>query len=201
MSTDRVLRLISRTIDGVEALVNIESGEIFIDVPATTPQYIRVEEGDMIQEGDIRSRTEKELEAPTLRKWTVEQIGRNTVVGTDLETGEQHEWERESLEKQLAIGALSTNLTNFDRINVTGEAKGSNHEGQTGEESIVVILYGNDGRKFTQTYRVIDDESDGDERHVELMESDERVEMFEPDLRKRFDQVVEHTLETEGYAV
>ncbi len=32
MSTGRVLRLISRTINGVEALVNTESGEIFIDV-------------------------------------------------------------------------------------------------------------------------------------------------------------------------
>ncbi|WP_224333855.1 hypothetical protein [Haloprofundus halobius] len=201
MSTDRVLRLISRTIDGVETLVNTESGEIFIDVPAATPQYIRVEEGDTIQEGDTRSRTERELESPTLRKWTVERIGRGTVVGTDIETGERREWERESLEKQLAIGGLSTNLTSFDRMNVTGGAKSPGHRGETGEESLIVVLYGNDARRFIQTYRVVDDESGGGERRVELMEPDERVESFDPDLRKRFDRAVEQALQTEGYVI
>ena len=155
----------------------------------------------MILEGDIRSRKEEELESPSLRKWTIERIGPKTVVGTDQETGEQHEWERESLEKQLAIGGLSTNLTDFDRVNVTGGAKTLNHEEETGEESIIVVLYGNDGRKFTQTYHAINDGTDGDERRVELMESDRRVEMFEPDLRERFDQAVERALRNEGYTV
>ncbi|MFC6826631.1 hypothetical protein [Halopelagius fulvigenes] len=201
MSTDKVRKLISRTIDGADALVNTESGEIFIDVPAETPQYIRVEEGDVIQEGDIRSRTEEELDSPTLRKWTVEEIGRKRVVGTDTETGEQREWERESLEKKLAIGSLSTNLTSFDRTNVTGGAKKSDNEEQTGEESIVVVLYGDDGRKFTQKYHALDDESGGDERYAELMESDERIETFEPGLRVRFDQAARRALQTEGYEI
>ena len=201
MSADKVRKLISRTIDEVEALVNTESGEIFIDVPAENPQYIRVEEGDTIQEGDARSRTEGELESPSLRKWTIETIGSKTVVGTDKETGEQREWERESLEKQLAIGGLSPKLTGFDRVNVTGGAKKSNHEGLTDEDSLNVLLYGNDGRRFTQTYRVIDDGTDGDERRVELMEADRRVEMFDPDLRARFDRVAERALGDEGYTV
>ena len=201
MSTDKVRKLIARTIDGVETLVSTESGEIFINVPAENPQYIRVEEGDVIQEGDARSRTEEELESPSLRKWTVEKIKPKTVVGTDQETDEQHEWERESLERQLAIGGLSTNLTDFDRVNVTGEAKASNQEGRTDTDSLSVILYGNDGRKFTQMYRVIDDGTDGDERRVELLESDRRVETFEPDLRKRFEQATERALENEGYTV
>ena len=201
MSADKVRKLISRTIDGVEALVNTESGEIFIDVPAENPQYIRVEEGDVIQEGDARSRTEEELESPTLRKWTIDQIGPKTVVGTDQETGEQQEWERESLETQLAIGGLSTNLTDFDRVNVTEEAKASNHEGRADEGALNVIFYGNDGRKFTQTYRVIDDGTDGDERRVELMESDRAIELFEPDLRTRFDRAAERALGNEGYTV
>lgn len=200
MSTDRVRKLISRTIEGVEALVNTESGEIFIDIPAENPQYIRVEEGDTIQEGDARSRPKEELESPSLRKWTIERIGPTTVVGTDQQSGERHEWERESLEKQLAIGRVSTDLTEFDRVNVIAGAETSNHEEQTGEKSLTVVLYGNDGQQFTQTYRILDEEAGGDARHVELLEPEKHVETFAPDLQERFEQAVEHALRNEGYA-
>ncbi|WP_254535575.1 hypothetical protein [Halomarina litorea] len=201
MSTNSVRKLISRTIDGVEALVNTESGEIFIDVPAETPQYIRVGEGDVIREGDVRSRAEKELDSSTLKRWTVERIGRKTVVGTDEETGERREWERDSLERQLATGGLSTTLTDFERTNVVGGTKTADHEGEMSRESVVVILYGSDGRKFTQTYRVTGVGTDGDGQRVELVESDKRAEAFEPALRERFDQTAEDALRKEGYAL
>lgn len=196
MSTGKARRLIERTIDGVEALVNTESGEIFIDIPAVTPRYISAEEGDVLREGDVRSRKQNELDSPTLRKWTITEIRPDAVVGTDQETGERHEWERESLEKQLAVGGLSTNLTSFDRMSVVSGVNPTQAR-ETSEESIVVVLYGNDGRTFTQTYQV--DGADGDERLVELLEPDKRAETFEPILRKRFDQAIEHALRTEGY--
>lgn len=200
MSNDRARNMVSRSIEGVETLVSTESGEIFVDVPASNPRYIRVEEGDTVQEGDIRSRTPDELASESLRKWTVETIGPETIIGADRETGERREWDRESLEQKLAIGGLSTNLTDFERVKVSGGADASNGD-EPGSDEVSVTVYGNDSRKFTETYRRIDGDGDGDERRLELTESDERVERFEPELRERFDQAVELALRNEGYAV
>lgn len=203
MSSNTVRRLISRTIEGVEALVTTESGEIFLDVPAETPRYIHVVEGATIQEGDIRSRTAKELESPTLRKWTVETIGRKTVEGTDRETGEEIEWDREELETKLAIGALSTNLVDFGRVNVIRGPATENHEEGLDEDSatVSVIAYGNDGQKFSQTYRLVGTDAGSEDRRVELEASDERVKTFETELRERFDRAVEEALDDEGYTL
>lgn len=200
MHNERVRELISRTIDGMEALVNAESGEIYIEIPAENAQFIHVKEGDTVQEGDIRSRTAEELEAPSLTKWTIETIGRETVVGTDQETGEPHEWDRKSLEKKLAIGEFSTNLRDFDRVSVAGATTTSNHDERLDEDTITVVLHGNDGQKFTQTYRLVDADSGGNERRVELTESDERLETIDSDLQMRFRRAVEQALRDEGYA-
>lgn len=196
METDRERKMESRTIEGTEALVNVESGEIFIDIPAASARYIRVKEGGTVREGDIRSRTEEELESPTLRKWTIETIGPETVIGTDQKTGERREWDREALERKLATGGLSTNLTDFERVDVT-DRKADDSD----ERSVVAVVYGNDGRKFTQTFRHVDGETDGDERQLEPKKADERIEEFEADLRERFDRAVELGLRNEGYAI
>ena len=191
--------LVSRTIEGVEALVGTDSGEIFIDVPAANPRYIRVRDGDVIQEGDVRSRTEEELASGSLEKWTIETIGPETVIGTDQESGERREWDRESLEQQLAIGGLSTNLTDFERVNV-GASKSEEEAGRRSDEkTVTVTVYGNDSQKFTQSYRHAD--AGGDERILELIDSDDRVEEFEPDIRAKFDQAIEFGLRNDGYAV
>ncbi|WP_312909482.1 hypothetical protein [Natronosalvus caseinilyticus] len=193
--------LASRTIEGVEALVSTESGEVFIDVPAANPRYIRVEEGDVIQEGDARSRTEEELASDSLRKWTVDTIGPETVIGTDRETDERREWDRESLEQKLAIGSLSTNLTDFERVNVGGSHTADRDDGRSDEQLVTVTAYGNDSRKFTQSFRHVDVDEGSDERRLELAKSDKRIDGFEDDLRKQFNEAVEFALRNEGYAV
>ncbi|USZ70260.1 hypothetical protein [Natronosalvus halobius] len=201
MSNVSERNLASRTIEGVEALVSTESGEVFIDVPAANPRYIRVEEGDVIQEGDTRSRTEEELASDSLRKWTVDTIGPETVIGTDRETDERREWDRESLEQKLAIGSLSTNLTDFERVNV-GEPRTADRDGGRSDEQLVTVTaYGNDSRKFTQSYRLVDVDEGGDERRLELAKSDKRIEGFADELRKEFNEAVELALRNEGYAV
>lgn len=68
MSNDSDRKLVTRTFEGVETLVSTGPGEIFIDVPEAKARYIRVVEGDTVQEGDIRSRTAEELESASLRK-------------------------------------------------------------------------------------------------------------------------------------
>lgn len=202
MIDNGVRELISRTIDGVEALVDTRSGEIFLDVPASEPNYIRVREGDTVREGDIRSRTEQELESTSLDRWTIEDIGRETVVGTDEETGQRREWDRESLERRLAIGGLSATLTDFERVHVIGESDTQRREGRgSNEGAVIVSVYGNDGRKFVRTYRRSDEGSGAAESRLELVDSDTRVAEFEPGLQERFDRVVERALRDEGYAV
>lgn len=178
----------------METLVSTESGEIFVDIPDANARYVRVEEGETVQEGDIRSRSSEELASESLRKWTIETIGPETVIGTDRETGERREWDREELEQALAIGGFSTNLSGFERATVSGGADAST------EESVTVTVYGNDSRKFTQTYRLVDD-ADRDERRLELAAADERVKTFEADLREQFDSAVALALRNEGYAV
>ena len=197
MANDSIQSLISRTIEGVEALVGTESDEIFIEIRVDTPQYVRVREGDLVQEGDIRSETAGDLESASLEKWTVESIGAETVVGTDRKTGERREWSREELERKLASGGLSTNLTGFERVHVVGtETAGPAEESE--RDSITVAVYGDDGRTFTRTYRP---DADGDGRNLELVDPDERVENFDPELRAEFDRTVAGALEDEGYAV
>ncbi|QLG63965.1 hypothetical protein HUG12_02990 [Halorarum salinum] len=196
MTTDREREMEPRTIEGTDALVNVESGEIFLDVPAASPRYIRVEEGGTVREGDIRSRSEGELESPSLRKWTIETIGPETVIGTDRKTGERREWERTTLERQLATGALSTTLTDFERVNVT-DRKGDD----SNERSVVAVVYGNDGEKFSRTFRPVDGETGGEERRLEPVDADDRIGEFEDELRERFDRAVELALRNEGYAV
>ncbi|ELZ15138.1 hypothetical protein C477_18160 [Haloterrigena salina JCM 13891] len=194
MRKDNDRSLVSRTIEGAETLVSTEPGEIFVDVPAANARYVRVEEGDTVQEGDIRSRSAEELASESLRKWRIETIGPETVIGTDRETDERHEWNREELEQKLAIGGFSTNLSGFERATVSGPGDESNGE------SVTVTVYGNDSRKFTQTYRPVDD-TDRDERRLELAATDERVETFDDDVRERFESTVALALRNEGYAV
>ncbi|NUB90648.1 hypothetical protein HTZ84_14625 [Haloterrigena sp. SYSU A558-1] len=194
MRNDSDRSLVSRTIEGTETLVSTEPGEIFVDVPAANARYVRVEEGDTIQEGDIRSRSAEELASESLRKWRIETIGPETVIGTDRETDERREWDREELEQKLAIGGFSTNLSGFERATVSGPVDESNGE------SVTVTVYGNDSRKFTQTYRPVDD-TDRDERRLELAAADERVETFDDDVRERFESTVALALRNEGYAV
>lgn len=200
MDKDTVRSLISRTIEDVEALVNTEPGEIFLDVPAADPRYIRVEEGGTVREGDIGSRSEEELEAPSLRKWTIEEIGSKTVTGVDLDSGEQEEWDREAFERKLATGAYSAKLSDFERVNVIGgSSKTSGGEGGTERESVTVVVFGNDGRKFTRSYRRLDSDVEGDGVPLELTESGEQTAEFGDELQERFDNAVKHALRSEGY--
>lgn len=201
MNKNTVRNLISRTIEDVEALVNTKTGEIFLDVPASDPRYIRVEEGDTVREGDILSRSEEELEAPSLRKWTIEEIGADTITGVDLHSGEQEKWDRETFERKLATGGYSVKLSDFERVNVIGGSSkhADDEEGGSDGESVTVVVFGNDGRKFTKTHSLRDGDADGPDPYLELTESDERIADFDAELQERFDTAVEHALRSEGY--
>lgn len=186
-----------QTIDGVEALINLHPGELFLDIPASTPRYIRVREGDQIQEGDVRTQTSQAMKSQTLSKWRVETISEDTVTGVDLETGESQEWDREWLVKHLGSGEFSVELTEFDRVSVSessgpGAPRGDEERDERSLR-VIVSVYGNNGQKFTQVYS-----SDSDDwESLKLVKKNNDVEEFSEELREKFDAAVTEALELE----
>jgi len=188
----------TRTIDGVEALVNVDPREIFIDLPASNPRYIRVQEGDRIQEGDVGTQSTAEMAGPRLTHWVIESITEETVLGRDTETHETREWDREQLIQRLAAGEFSAELVTFDRVSVTEiEEWGGRHSPKGAEEVkpyVVIIAYGNNGGKFTQLYAATEV---GDWESLEVVQQDSHVQAFSDELRTHFDAAVREALEVE----
>jgi hypothetical protein len=197
--TDHTKKTIEpRTIDGVEALVNVDPGEIFIDLPASNPRYIRVQEGDRIQEGDVGTQSTAEMAGPLLTHWVIESITAETVIGRHTETNESREWDREQLTQRLGTGGLSAELATFDRVSVTEvEEWGGRHSPRGAEEMkpyVVVVVYGNNGGKFTQLHAATEA---GDWDSLEVVQQDSHVRAFSDGLRAHFDDAVRDALEVE----
>lgn len=186
-----------KTIDGVEALVNLDPGELFVDLPINTPRYIRVREGDQIQQGDVRTQPD-EMGSQTLSKWRIETITTDTVTGIDSATGESQEWDREWLIQHLGTGGFSVELVEFDRVSVavTTESSVSNPDDQqdTVRPQIHVNVYGNNGQKFTQLYTTT--ELDNWES-LSVVRENPHVQKFGEELKKKFDAAIAKAIEAE----
>ncbi|WP_435361806.1 hypothetical protein [Haloarchaeobius sp. DFWS5] len=190
--------IVTRTIDGVEALVSVDPAEIFIDLPVSNPRYIRVQEGDRIQEGDVDTQSTAEMAGPLLTHWVIESITEETVIGRDTKTNETQEWDREQLIQRLGAGEFSTELTTFDRVSVTDlEDWRGRHTSEGSEEVkpyVVAVVYGNNGGKFTQLYAATEA---GDWDSLEVVQQDSHVQAFSDELRTHFDDAVREALEVE----
>ena len=187
-----------QTIDGVEALVNLGPGELFLDLPANTPRYIRVREGDQIQEGDVRTQTSQTMESQTLTRWRIEDISPETVTGVAVDTGETQEWDREWIVQHLGSGGFSVELTDFDRVNVseiTGvdSTPADDRDSEAGPR-VAVTAYGNNGQKFTQLYATTEP---GDWESLSLAKPDRHVQTFSEEVREKFDAAVARAIEME----
>ncbi|WP_435157915.1 hypothetical protein [Haladaptatus sp. DFWS20] len=199
MSNENSKRTVEvRTIDGVDALVNTDPGEIFIDLPASNPRYIRVQEGDRIQEGDVSTRTTAEMAGPLLTNWQIESITAETITGTDTDTGETREWDREQLTHRLGAREFSAELTTFDRVSVTKVEEWPGRQPVEDIEEVkpyvIAIAYGNNGEKFTQLYAATES---GDWDSLEVVQQDTTIKDFSDELRNRFDDAVQKTIEVE----
>lgn len=188
----------SQTIDGVEALINLDPGEIFLDLPVRTPRYIRVEEGDQIQEGDVHTQTSQTMDSQTLSRWQIDEITADTVTGIDVDTGESKAWDREWLVEQLGTGGFSATLTDFDRVSVSETTGfGRSHPGDPDDIAnphVIVTVYGNNGQQFTQLYSATEP---GDWGAITLVRQDHHVEEFSEELREKFDAAVSRAVELE----
>lgn len=197
MTDDPIRSLEPRTIGGTEVLVSTEPDEVFLDIPATGQDYVRVVEGELVREGDVRMRDGHDLDSQTLQAWRVEEITAERVRGPNIDTGEPAEWDRESLEQNLADGTLSTDLTGFERADVPQRTTPDSESDTT---DVIVTIYGNNGQRFQQTFHPTDDGETPD-RRLELAHSDPKIDAFDDDLREKFRRAVEIALQSEGYAV
>ncbi|MEM4782651.1 MAG: hypothetical protein QXG03_13960 [Halalkalicoccus sp.] len=200
---NRETTVVTREIQGVTAGIGTDEREIFIDLPINRPIYIRVREGDHVQEGDVRARGTFELGAggsklasTTLQTWVVEEITPETVTVRDITTDEPEQWDRADCEESLATGVVSTNLTDFERVSVVRTEPHDTEELADRTPHVTVTAYGNDGRKFTRTYR-LDPETDS----LEHWHQDRSIETFDDTLASAFERRVEETLEEDGYAI
>ncbi len=198
--------IVTREIQGKTAGIGLDEHEIFIDLPITRPIYIRVGEGDHVQEGDVRARGTfevgtggSELASTTLQTWVVEEITAETVTVCDLATDEPAHWDRKECEENLATGVVSTNLTDFERVSVvrTGSWDDADeNEGDRGDPHVTVTAYGNDGRKFSRTYRLA-----AETETLERWHQDRSIETFDENLAARFERRIEAALGADGYTV
>lgn len=193
--------VVTREIGGVTAGIGTDEGEIFIDLPINRPIYIRVEEGDHIQEGDVRARGTfelgaggSELASTTLQTWVVEGITPETVTVRDVATDEPEEWNRTDCEENLATGVVSTNLTDFERVSIVQTGPWDD-DVDRGEPHVTATAYGNDGRKFSRAYRLVDAGS------IEHWYQDRAIETFDENLTLEFERRLEAALAEDGYTI
>lgn len=199
---ERETTTVTREIQGTVAGIGLDENEIFIDLPINRPVYIRVREDDHIQEGDVRARGTfelgdggSELASTTLQTWAVEEITSEAVTVRDLTTDEPEQWNRTDCEENLATGVVSTNLTEFERVSIVRTGPREGEDG--GTPHVTVTAYGNDGRKFSRTYRLLD----ADAGTIEHWHQDRSIETFDDNLAIEFERRVEAALTEDGYAV
>lgn len=168
--------------------------EIYVERRAGRPAYIRVREGDYVQEGDAFHREWLGVSSPALDTWKVVEITPDRVRGEHVDTGESTEWGRTDLEKGLAVGRHSTNLTDFEVVSVYEAGSWS---AENDRPYVSVVAYGDNGLKYGRRYRFADRES----KTLELWRADEPRGGFTESQAKRLDERVRAALEDDGYRV
>lgn len=133
-----------RRLPGLEARFVAEPNEIFVELCAGRPSYVRLREGD----AEYRERTG---ESTPLQSWTVTDVTPERVRADGEDGGESREWSRTGVERGLAVGTYSTGLTDFERVS-TLEVGGRGDD----EPYVTVIAYGDNGLKYGRGYRFDD---------------------------------------------
>ncbi|WP_435064910.1 hypothetical protein [Halobaculum sp. EA56] len=195
------------TVDGDRARIGTDPSEIYIELRLGSPAYIHVREGDYLQEGDPFRRERVGADAPTLDTWEVTEITPETVVARDLDTDEAVTMDRETVERRLATGEYSTNLTDFEWVSVyqVGDWDEYDPEGDrddadtryTGRPYVSVVAYGDNGLKYGRRYRFVEPDS----TEVYLWKEDRPLRGFDGDVEDLLDRRIRAALEADGYAV
>lgn len=189
--------------EGLDARFGTAPDEIYVVLRAGRPAYVRLRPGKFLQEGDSFHREELGLSSPTLETWEVTEITDDEVAGEVLDSREPVEWGREHVERGLAIGEYSTNLTDFEAVSVVQTGRWRDYGGEGGgyrytdRPYVTVIAYGDNGLKYGRRYEFVDDEA----AELELRTQDEAIEAFAEPVAERFERQVRAALEADGYTV
>jgi hypothetical protein len=198
-STDRYTSIERRTIAGQEARIGTDPDEVRVEWRPGRAVYHRVRVGDLIKNAD------SDVSSPRIDEWRVTEITAERVVGEDTKTGEEREWDRETLERGLVIGNYATNLTDFELVTAYPVGSWEDYGTEEGDEYayhgrpyLTVVAYGDNGEKYGRRYRFVEDGNDTD---LELWEEDMKTERIGDEMRARLDEVVESALESDDYRV
>ncbi len=191
--------------EGIDARFGTAPEEIYVVLRAGRPAYVRLREGKYLQEGDSFHREQLGHDSPSLATWAVTSVTADEVVGEATDTGERVVWDREHVERGLAIGEYSTNLTEFEAVSVVQTGRWRDHDADapdggyryTDRPYVTVIAYGDNGLKYGRRYEFVDDER----TELELWTQDASIEGFAEPVAERFERQVRAALEADGYAV
>lgn len=195
----------TKRFEGFDARFGTDPEEIYIELRMGSPAYIHLREGDYLQEGDAFHREQLGMASPTLDTWEVVDVTPDSVVGRDIDTGEEVTLAREEVEKGLAVGKYSTNLTDFEWVSVYQVGEWAEYDPEdedsgtqyTGRPYVSVVAYGDNGLKYGRRYRFVAPESN----ELSLRKADEPRGGFSEAVAERLDQRVHAALEADGYFV
>lgn len=195
----------TKRFESFDARFGTDPKEIHIELRMGSHAYIRLREGDYLQEGDAFHREQLGVNSPTLDTWEVIDITPEIVVGRDLATGDEVAMDREGVEKGLAVGRYSTNLTDFEWVSVYQVGDWDDYDPEdddsgtryTGQPYVSVVAYGDNGLKYGRRYRFVEPESD----RLYLWKEDGPLRRFSDEVADRLDRRVRTALEAEGYTV
>lgn len=195
----------TRQYAGYGATFGTDPEEVSIDLRTGSPAYIRLRVGDLLREGDAAHHEQHRTAGPAVDRWEVVEITPESVAGRHLEIGEETTWPRHEIEKKLAVGTFSTDLTDFERVSVYQVGRHEDHDPDAddtglrfrGRPYVSVVAYGDNGRKYGRRYRFADPDSNA----VYLWKQDEPAGGFSPEIEARLDRRVTAALEAEAYRV
>lgn len=193
----------TRRFQGFDARFGTDPAEIHIELRLGSPSYIHVRVGDLLQGGDAFHR-DRIYESPRLATWEVMEITPEEVVATHVTSGEEVTMARDEVERGLAVGRYSTNLTDFEWISVYQVGRWADYEDgadtgtqYTGRPYVSVVAYGDNGRKYGRRYRF----TEPDSSELVLWKEDRPARGFTPEVAARLDERVRSALRGEGYTI
>lgn len=195
----------TKRLEGFPARFGTEPDEIYLELRLGSPAHIHLREGDYLQEGDTFHREQLSLSSPTLATREVIEITPELVHGRELETGEEVAWDREEIERGLAHGTYSTNLTDFEWISVYQVGRWRDVDTDADESDlryrgrpyVSVVANGDNGLKYGRRYRFVEP----DATEIYLWKQDEPAGGFSDEAEDRLDERVTGALEAEGFQV
>ncbi|WP_254536095.1 hypothetical protein [Halomarina litorea] len=158
-----------------------EESEISLRSTAGRPWFVRVAEGDLLWEGDREP-------VQTLRAWEVERVGGRRVDVVERRTGDRQTLDRRWVERQLATGAMSTNLGGVEWVRLR---EWPHPDGGT---YLTALAHGDNGRTYLRRYRPVDDAG----RVVELWTDDPAARWLTDAGRATLDHGVTTAIATTG---